>query len=792
MGNLNMTINGGGFEKFAPMIVLREPVLFPYSLTQISIIGDANREALELALHRDRLAAVYREMLDDDPDRIKKLPRFRMDNVEAMQTGVVVRIVKVVRLPDDGLRVLVRPLVRIRHLRNHLLKGCRCSIYEESVSDAVSIPPDEAAGLTKAMQLMLADLPVPDELRVAAANQNDLEHLTELLADNGRFSWEEKLLLLQESSVRKRSQMLLEWLNREVEVQKLGSKIQSEVHESMSQSQREYFLREQLRVIRQELDEDFSNPDIAAIEEKIKAKRLPENVEAQVRKELSRLELVPQSVPEYHIAYNYIQWLLDVPWVESTLDTLHLPDAARILDEDHYGLKEVKDRILEFLAVLQLKPDRKSPILCLVGPPGVGKTSLGQSIARAMNRKFVRAALGGVHDEAEIRGHRRTYVGALPGRIIQGMKRAGTVNPVFLLDEIDKLSHDVRGDPASALLEVLDPEQNHAFQDHYLEIDYDLSRVFFLTTANMLDTIPGPLRDRMEIIELPGYTALEKREIARRHLIPRQLDQCGLSESRITFRIPAINEIIGCYTREAGVRQLERTIAQVCRKLAHRIVSGELEPNCRVAVTAAMVRELLGPRKFLPDEADREPQVGCATGMAWTSCGGTVLPVEVISMPGKGELKLTGSLGKVMQESAEAAFSYIRSQAAVWDIPQNLFEERNFHIHVPDGATPKDGPSAGVTLATALLSHLTGRPVKAQLAMTGEINLRGRITAVGGIREKVIGALRAGIRTVILPEANRKDTDELPDEVKKKVAFHFIGSFDEAAALALEKKRTVQ
>ena len=788
MENFNMPIGSGGFEKFAPMLILREPVLFPHSLTQISMIGDANRESMELAQRRDRLVAVYREMQSDDPERIRKLPRFRMDTAEAMQTGVIARIVKVVHLPDDGIRVLVRPLVRIRHLRNHLLNGCRCSIYEEVISDAASIPPDEAEARSKALQLMLAELQIPDELKLAAANQDDLERLTDLLADNCRFSWEEKLLLLQERSVTRRCDMLLEWLNRENEVQKLGSKIQSEVHESMSQSQREYFLREQLRVIRQELDEDFGNPDIQAIEEKIKAKRLPPNVEAQVRKELSRLELVPQSVPEYHIAYNYIQWLLDVPWTESTLDTLDLKNAAQILDEDHYGLREVKDRILEFLAVLQLKPDRKSPILCLVGPPGVGKTSLGQSIARAMNRKFIRAALGGVHDEAEIRGHRRTYVGALPGRIIQGMKRAGTVNPVFLLDEIDKLSHDVRGDPASALLEVLDPEQNHAFQDHYLEIDYDLSRVFFLTTANMLDTIPGPLRDRMEIIELPGYTALEKREIARRHLVPRQLEQCGLSGKRIVFRLPAINELISCYTREAGVRQLERTVAQVCRKIAHRIVIGELAPDCRVEVTAAMIRDLLGPRKFLPDEADRKPQVGCATGMAWTSCGGTVLPVEVISMPGKGELKLTGSLGKVMQESAEAAFSYIRSQAETWDIPQKLFEERNFHIHVPDGATPKDGPSAGVTLATALLSHLTGRPVKAQLAMTGEINLRGRITAVGGIREKVIGALRAGIRTVLLPEANRKDTDELPDEVKKKVAFRFIESFDEAAALALEKK----
>ena len=790
MDNLSVTVAGDGFEQSAPMLILQDPVLFPYSLTQISIHRESDMEILEQAQRKDRLMAVYHEVTGDDSDDILSLPRFHCGSeTEALQTGVLAKIVKVVHLPDGGLRVLVRSLKRIRHLQNCQIGECRGSVYEARISDSAVIPHDEAAGTARALQQMLAELPVPEEFRMAAANQGNLERLTELLADNYHFSHTEKLLLQHERSVRQRAAMLLEWLNREIEVNRLGSKIQGEVHEAMSQPQREYFLREQLRAIRRELGEEFGNPDIAMIEEKLQNKRLPAKVEAMVRKELSRLELIPQAAPEYHIAYTYIQWLLDVPWTEESMDTLNLNHAAKILDEDHYGLQEVKDRILEFLAVLQLKPDRKSPILCLAGPPGVGKTSLGQSIARAMNRKFIRAALGGVHDESEIRGHRRTYVGALPGRIIQGMKRAGTVNPVFLLDEIDKLSHDVKGDPASALLEVLDPEQNTAFQDHYLEADYDLSRVFFLTTANMLETIPGPLRDRMEIVELPGYTAIEKREIAKRHLVPRQLEQCGLSAKRITVRLSAINELINYYTREAGVRQLERTVGQLCRKVARKIVSGEIPPDSKVSVNAEMVRELLGPRKFLMDEAEKTPQVGCATGMAWTSCGGTVLPVEVISTLGKGELKLTGSLGKVMQESANAAFSYIRSQAEKWGIPQTRFEESNFHIHVPDGATPKDGPSAGVTLATALLSHLTGRAVKPRLAMTGEINLRGRITAVGGIREKVIGALRAGINTVLLPEANRKDTEDLPDEVKNQMTIHFIDKFDDAAKLALAKEK---
>ena len=449
---------------------------------------------------------------------------------------------------------------------------------------------------------------------------------------------------------------------------------------------------------------------------------------------MARLEVIPQAAPEYHISYTYITWLLDVPWLKFTEDRLDCLEAAKVLDADHYGLEDVKERILEFLAVLQLRKndDRKAPILCLVGPPGVGKTSLGQSIARAMNRNFVRVSLGGVRDEAEIRGHRRTYVGAMPGRIVQNLKKAGTANPVFMLDEIDKLANDFRGDPASALLEVLDPAQNYAFNDHYLEVDCDLSKVFFIATANLLDTIPGPLRDRMEIIRLPGYTSFEKREIARRYLVPRQLKASGLTAKQVRFHLSGVDELIDYYTREAGVRDLERTVGQVLRKIARRIVEGKIEAGAPVSVTPKLVQELLGPRKFLLDEAENAGP-GYATGMAWTSCGGVILPIEVIAIPGgKGALKLTGSLGKVMQESAETAFSLIRAHAAEWKIEPAYFNEHDFHIHVPDGATPKDGPSAGITLTLALISLLTGRSLIPRLSMTGEITLRGRVTAVGG------------------------------------------------------------
>ncbi len=790
---LNITVDATPRDNATPMLLLREPLVFPFSLTPALIEGEQSTEALKLAMRRDRMVVIFPEMpgqdeLDSHQEDKHDFAFFEFAERRFVKRGVVARVVKVLNFPDGSVRLLLRGLRRVKFEAVTFQSSVGCARTSEVIPR--QFDPLEREGLIKATAGLFNEYAslqphLPEELRLAVANAEDAGRLADLLADNLGFDYFEKLAVLVEDSPDDKLRYLITLLNREIQVGRLGMKIQQEVHESMSQSQREYFLREQLRTIQRELGEEFRNPDLVEISRRMEEKKLPERVVEVIQKELGRLEIIPQAAPEYHIAYTYICWLLDVPWLEMSDDRLDVSEAARVLDADHYGLEDVKERILEFLAVLQIKNDGKAPILCLVGPPGVGKTSLGQSIARAMNRKFIRVALGGVRDEAEIRGHRRTYVGALPGRIIQGMKRAGAANPVFMLDEIDKLASDVRGDPASALLEVLDPQQNVAFNDHYLELDFDLSKVFFVTTANLLDTIPSPLLDRMEVIRLPGYTSLEKREIARRYLVPRQIKENGLKAKQIRFRVSAINELIDHYTREAGVRQLERMAAQVCRKLARRLVEKKLEAGTPVTVDAKLVRELLGPQLFLLDEAEFKPEVGCAVGMAWTSVGGTILPVEVLSVPGKGDLKLTGSLGKVMQESAETAFSFLRGRSDRLQIDPVQFEKQNFHIHVPDGATPKDGPSAGITLATALLSLLTDRPVRPKLAMTGEITLRGKVTAVGGIREKVIAALRAGITDVILPDENRKDTAELPDEVKKHLKFHFVKRFEEVADLAL-------
>ncbi len=778
-----------------PMLRLREPVVFPYSLAPI-IIDKENSGALEMAQKNDRLLTIFPALpsRDDMANRMYDcaFEAFDFENTPCSTRGILVRVVKVLNFPDGNTQILVRGLKRLQLKKIHYINRIPCAGYEEMPQ----IPAEEFeeyAGLINALNRMFGEYSsiqpaIPEEMKIALFNTGNPDRAVDLLADNMNFDFVEKLILLTEPELQNRCQFLLMLLNRELEIARTGMKIQSDVHNAMSQSQREFFLREQLHTIKQELGEECRNPDIAEIEKRLEEKALPEKALEVVKKELSRLELIPQAAPEYHISYSYINWILDLPWQDFTEDKLDVTEAAKVLDEDHYGLEDVKERILEFLAVLQLQDSPKAPILCLVGPPGVGKTSLGQSIARALGRKFVRIALGGVHDEAEIRGHRRTYVGALPGRIIHGMKKAGSANPVFMLDEIDKLSRDMKGDPASALLEVLDPEQNVAFNDHYLELDYDLSKVFFLATANMLDTIPTPLLDRMEVIRLPGYTSYEKREIAKRYLVPRQMKAAGIEAQKLRFQLSAIDEIIDYYTREAGVRQLERTIAQVCRKIARKIVEGKLDTSKAQSINGAMVRELLGTRLFLLDEAEKAPEPGVATGMAWTSCGGTILPVEAILMPGKGELKLTGSLGKVMQESAETAFSFIRSRAAHWGIEPEVFEKNNIHIHVPDGATPKDGPSAGITLAVALVSLLTGQPLRPALAMTGEITLRGKVTAIGGVREKTIAALRAGIKTVIMPEENRKDAAELPEDIRKKLDIHFVSAFEEVVKLAIQPK----
>jgi ATP-dependent Lon protease len=780
-------------ENSVPILTLNSMLVFPYTLTPLVIEGEENVKMIKQSANQNRLIGVFPEVPTDE--------MMKKDSIEAnfeeviyaekkiTRIGVLVRIVKMLNFPDGTVRVLVRGLSRI--IYDGVFKdndGISCVIYENFVE-----PPDstvETAAMVKnavnQFQEIISYSPnFPEELKIAILNVTDNVRVVDLMADTMNIDFVEKLCILTLPSLHERLQLLTILLNREVEVLHLGSEIQSQVHNALSRSQREFFLREQLKTIKQELGEENRNPDVIAIEEKLKELDLPEKVLTIIQKELERLEVIPQASAEYHVVFNYVDWLVSLPWNIYSEDRLDVNEAARILDKDHYGLEDVKERILEFLAVLQLKKDRKAPILCFVGPPGVGKTSLGQSIARSMQREFVRMSLGGVRDEAEIRGHRRTYVGALPGRIIQGLKKAGTANPVFMLDEIDKLTSDVRGDPASALLEVLDPAQNKAFNDHFLEVDYDLSSVMFIATANILDTIPGPLRDRMEIIRLPGYTGFEKKQIAKRFLVPRQLKDNGLKQRQVLFSMEAIDEVINYYTREAGVRTLERTIGSVCRKIARKIVQGELAPDKRTKVTPHMVREYLGPRRFILDEAEKEPEIGVATGMAWTSSGGTILPVEVSMMPGKGILKLTGSLGNVMKESAEAAFSFIRSSSETLKIKPEVFENHDFHIHVPDGATPKDGPSAGITMTIALASMLTQRPVKPALSMTGEITLRGKVTAVGGIKE--IAALRSGIKTVVLPEENRKDLEEIPEMVKSKLEFKFVREAGQAFRFILDK-----
>jgi ATP-dependent Lon protease len=566
----------------------------------------------------------------------------------------------------------------------------------------------------------------------------------------------------------------------------LGSKIQSQVREGIDKSQREYFLREQLKAIQKELGEkDERTAEMEELRQRLIQAKLPPEAMKEAERELDRLAKMPPAAAEYTVSRTYLEWLIDLPWAVSTEDNLDISQAQKVLDEDHYDLEKVKKRILEYLAVRKLKADMKGPILCFVGPPGTGKTSVGKSIARALGRKFIRMSLGGVRDEAEIRGHRRTYVGALPGRVVQGIRKAGSNNPLFMLDEIDKLGMDFRGDPSAALLEVLDPEQNYAFSDHYIDVAFDLSKVMFITTANILDPVPPALRDRMEVLDLPGYTEEEKLKIAKEFLVPKQLEAHGLTDKNIKFEDGAIRRITLEYTREAGVRNLEREIANICRAVAKRVVEGQ---EGLAVIRAEDVSAYLGPEKFFSEVAERTSEPGVAIGLAWTPTGGDILFVEATRMKGRKGFSLTGQLGEVMKESAQAALSYVRTRAKDYKIPQDFFDHSDIHIHVPAGAIPKDGPSAGVTIFTALTSLLTGRPVRSDVAMTGEITLRGLVLPVGGIKEKVLAANRAGIKTVILPKRNEKDLEEVPEEVKKRMKFHFVQRMDEIIDLALQKK----
>jgi ATP-dependent Lon protease len=613
-------------------------------------------------------------------------------------------------------------------------------------------------------------------------------HLADLIAANVDVPIEEKQQVLETVDLKARMKLVLELLNRKREILKLSNKIDSAVKGEMSKTQREYYLRQQLKAIKEELGElGEEEEELDELAERLKKAGLPPEVEKVAQKELNRLKSIPTASSEYTVARTYLDWIADLPWAKKSDDNLDIENAKSILDSDHYGLDKIKKRILEYLAVRKLKNDMRGPILCFVGPPGVGKTSLGQSIARAIGRKFVRLSLGGVRDEAEIRGHRRTYVGALPGRIIQSMKKAATVNPVMMLDEIDKLGADFRGDPSAALLEVLDPEQNHAFSDHYLDLAYDLSKVMFIGTANLLDPIPGPLRDRMEILELPGYTFEEKVHIAQNHLIPKQLKEHGLAAEAISLTEAALIKMIMAYTREAGVRNLERRIADVCRAVAVEVASGKVGPGAKRTVDEPDVLEMLGPEKFYNETAERTEIPGVATGLAWTAAGGDILFIEATKMTGKGSLTLTGQLGDVMKESAQAALSYLRSKADTIGIPGNFLEKTDIHIHFPAGAIPKDGPSAGVTILTALVSLLTGIRVRSDVAMTGEATLRGLVLPVGGIKEKVLAAHRAGIKRVIIPARNEKDLLDVPEQARKELEFVFAAHMDEVLAAALEE-----
>jgi ATP-dependent Lon protease len=750
------------------VLPLRNSVLFPHAIMPISVGRRKTLNLLDDVVRDNKLIAVVsqRNPADDDPDPS-----------EMYRVGTVARILKVVKLSGNNVNLIIQGLVRVRvdrFIATEPFVKASVTTLDDVIEEGVELEALVRSLIGQFQRLVQVSSNISSDLgeMVLSAGSGDPARLSDLAASVLNLTPEEKVGLLERNIVKDRIQKLIETVTRELELQEISSKIQSQVADEVGKTQRQYYLREQMKAIQKELGEDDDrHAEIEELRKKIEEAKMPEEPRKAAEKELDRLMKMPPQAAEYTVARTYLDWLISLPWAVETEDKLDVPAAKQVLDEDHFDLVKVKDRILEYLAVLSLKKDLKGPILCLAGPPGVGKTSLGKSIARAMGRKFVRASLGGVRDEAEIRGHRRTYIGSLPGRIIQGIKRAGTNNPVFVLDEIDKVGTDFRGDPSSALLEVLDPEQNHAFSDHYLEVPFDLSRVFFICTANVLDTIPPALRDRMEILRIPGYTEEEKVEIARAHLVPRQRKEHGLTEENIEFADDGVRSVINEYTREAGVRSLDRELANICRKVARAYVEGDKD---RAVVNAEKVKELLGPVRFFRELSERTDRSGVAIGLAWTQVGGEILFVESSRMKGKGKILITGRLGDVMKESAMAALTWIRSNASSFGLDDKLFETSDFHIHIPAGAIPKDGPSAGVTLATSLVSLLTDLPVSSELAMTGEITLRGKVLPVGGIKEKVIAAKSAGIRRVILPTKNEKDLEDVSEPVREALQFSFV------------------
>jgi ATP-dependent Lon protease len=766
------------------VLPLRDTVTFPDMLIPLNVGQERSIELINDVLRGDRsiamVASANAEAESPGPEDLHSV-------------GVLGVVARMIRVPDGTLRVLIQGGQRVR-IENWLETEPYLVAEVADAPDVLDQTP-ELTALMRNVQQTFTDIVeqvpyLPEELQIMVANVDDPSVLAHLIAGALRLKTEEKQALLEEVDVAKRLRRLSEILARELEVVAIGSKIQSQVQSELDKGQREYFLRQQLKAIQEELGEaDEIQAEITELREQLDGIELPEEARKQADRELSRLQRLQPAMAEYGVVRGYLEWIAALPWDKSTDDNLDLKHARKVLDEDHYDIEQVKDRILEFLAVRKLKPDARGTILCFVGPPGVGKTSLGRSIARALGRKFERLSVGGVRDEAEIRGHRRTYIGAMPGTIIRAIRDAGANNPLLMIDEIDKMGADFRGDPSSAMLEVLDPEQNHAFRDHYLDLPFDLSAVTFVTTANTLDTIPGPLRDRMEVIQLAGYTEEEKLQIAKRYLVPRQIERNGLTKSKIAFSDPALRVIISDYTREAGVRQLEREIGSACRKVARQVAEGTAKR--KVTVTEPRARELLGKQRFYSEVRRRTSRPGVATGLAWTPVGGDVLFIEATAMPGKGNLTITGQLGDVMKESARAALSYVRSNAAelLPDLDEDWFAQHDIHIHVPAGAIPKDGPSAGVAMTTALASLLSGRPVRSDVAMTGEITLTGQVLPIGGLKEKALAAQRGGIRVVIAPARNEQDIDEIPEHLRKDLEFVFVSEIGEVLEVALQRRR---
>jgi len=752
------------------VLPLRKFTIFPYQIAPILISSKKSVKLIDEAVSLDKLICAI---------TIKNENKEEINAEDLYQFGTVCKIVKMLRFPSNSVRIVVQGIARaqiVEYISNTPYIKAKIEIPEEIITNEKELQALQRNAIDIFNRITSYLPQFSEELKIIISNINEPSKLADFISSNINLSTAERQELLEHLDINQRFERLLFFLNRELELLELGAKIQNRIKSELDEKNREFLLRQELEAIKKELGEsDEVLSEINELKEKVKKANMPEEVEKEALRELERMAKMSPGFAEYTVSRTYVEWLIDMPWSVVTEDNLDLKRVKEFLDEDHYNLEKVKERIIEYLAVRKLKSDVKGPILCFVGPPGVGKTSLGQSIAKAMNRKFVRISLGGIRDESEIRGHRRTYVGALPGRIIQGIKNAGSKNPVFMLDEIDKIGVDFRGDPAAALLEVLDPQQNNKFVDHYLDVPFDLSKVFFITTANIIDTIPPALLDRMEVIRLPGYTLEEKINIAIKYLIPRQLKENGISEA-IKFTKNSIKKIILEYTKEAGVRNLEREISSVIRKIARRIVEGKHYP---LVIKASDIPKFLGQKRFFSEIAERINKPGIATGLAWTSAGGSVLFIESALMSGKGNLKLTGQLGDVMKESANIALSYLHSNADKYGIPSEVFEKNDFHIHVPEGATPKDGPSAGVTILASLYSLLKNKKVNSETAMTGEITLRGKILPVGGIKEKVLAAKEAGIKNVIMPKLNEKDLDEIDKKIRAKLNFIFVDNVDE-------------